>query len=80
MGAPMSDDRTGLFIEATPEELAAWETTAAVVCPHSGVAAWARINLNCQAAFVERNLTGSEDLPEWWRRLYEDEPTDDHVA
>ena len=70
----LDDERTGLFIECSAEELAGWETAVAVSYPHLTVEAWARIQLDCQAAFAEQRFTGADERPEWWRRLYLDEP------
>jgi hypothetical protein len=63
----VSDDtQTGIFVAGTPEELAAWQTAAALEGRHLTVERWAHALLTARAASVERRFTGEQ--PRWFRR------------
>lgn len=65
-GSPVSGQRTGLFVECSADELAAWETAVAMTSRNLTVEEWARTLLNWRAAMDERRFTG--EPPAWWRQ------------
>ena len=67
----MTDEPTGIYIDCTPEELAAWKTAVALGYSCLTVEEWARNLLNWRAAMDEQRFTG--EPPEWWRRMVEGE-------